>query len=300
MEYRKSEVKAGLFIAFSLILFFAFLFAIKGVSGWERKESYRARFAYVGGIEPGSIVRFAGVPVGKISGHKVLAGQQPPVELIMELNRGVPIRSDSYAYITSIGIMGAFYIEITAGSPEAPRLSAGALIPSREVSSLAQMSGPLGGATSEATELLRRLNDLMNDENRKNLSDLITTLNSMTAQNSRDLGSLLDNLNELTRTLNGTLQNVNTILAANDTSLQRTLQNAEVLLGQVSQLTAQLNSTMGDLDHIMVQNRESYRETFDNIRLLSQNLTEFTQTIKEQPWSLVRKNYPAERKLPKE
>ena len=300
MEYRKSEIKAGIFIAVSLILFFAFLFAIKGVSKWERKENYRARFAYVGGIEPGSLVRFAGVPVGKVIGHRVLSGQQPPVELTLEVERGVPIRRDSYAYITSIGLLGAFYVEITPGSTSASQLSAGELIASREVSSFAQMSGSLGGATSEATELLHRLNDVLNDENRKNLSALISGLNSITAQNRSELGSLLDNLNDLTLALNTTVQSVNTILAANDTSLQRTLHNAEQLLAEVQTLAAGVNTAVGNLDHFMAQNGESYRETFDNLRLLSQNLTEFTQTIKEQPWSLVRKNYPAERQLPKE
>ena len=300
MEYRKSEIKAGLFIALSLILFFAILFAIKGVSAWERKESFRVRFEYVGGIEPGSMVRFAGVPVGQVSAHRVLADETPPVELTLELSRGVPIRSDSYAYITSIGLLGAFYIEITPGTSHAERIKSGGLIPSREVSSFAQMSGPLGGAASEATELLHRLNDLLNEGNRQNLSALITNLNTLTAQNRSELTALIDNLNTLTGALNTTVTSVNTILAANDTSLQRTLQNAEQLLLQVRTLTARMNSTMGDLDRIMVQNGESYRETFDNLRILSQNLTEFTRTIKEQPWSLVRKSYPDERPLPKE
>lgn len=300
MEYHKSELKAGLFIAVSLLLFFAFLFAIKGVSGWQRKAFYRARFAYVGGIEPGSAVRLAGVPVGKVSGHRVLPGEQPPVELTLELDHGTPIRGDSYAYITSIGLLGAFYVEIAPGSSGAALLSPGALIPSREVSSFAQMSGPIGGATAEATELLRRVNDLLSDNNRANLAALVTNLNTMTAQNSSELRSLLANLNDLTRSLNTTLQSVNGLLAANDTTLQRTVQNAEALLREVQILTAQMSNTMGDLDHMVVQNRESYRETMDHVRTLSRNLTEFTQTIKEQPWNLVRKNYPEERKLPKE
>lgn len=300
MEYRKSEIKAGLFIALSLILFFAILFAIKGVSAWERKESYRVRFEYVGGIEPGSIVRFAGVPVGQVSSHRVLSDEVPPVELTLELDHGVPIRSDSYAYITSIGLLGAFYIEITPGSSLTAQIPPGDLIHSREVSSFAQMSGPLGGAASEATELLHRLNDLLGEENRRNLSALITNLNTLTAQNRSELDALLDNLNTLTAALNTTVASVNTILAANDTSLQRTLQNAEALLLQVQALTASMNGAVGDLDRIMVQNGESYRETFDNLRNLSRNLTDFTQTIKEQPWSLVRKSYPDERPLPKE
>ncbi|HNW58500.1 MAG TPA: MlaD family protein [bacterium] len=300
MEYHKSELKAGLFIAISLLLFFAFLFAIKGVSGWERKEFYRARFAYVGGIEPGSTVRLAGVPVGKVSGHRVLPGEEPPVELTLELDHGTPIRRDSYAYITSIGLLGAFYVEIAPGTGGAPLLTSGALIPSREVSSFAQMSGPIGGATTEATELLRRLNDLLNDGNRANLAALITNLNAMTAQNSSELRTLLGNLNELTAALNTTVQNVNGLLAANDTTLQHTMANAEQLVGEVGRLTTQVNATLGDLDHLVVQNRDSYRETMENMRTLSRNLTEFTQTIKEQPWNLVRKNYPAERQLPKE
>ncbi len=300
MDYRKSEVKAGLFIALSLLLFFAFLFALKGVSGWERKETYRARFTYVGGIEPGSIVRFAGVPVGRVSGHKVLADQLLPVELMLELTRGIPVRANSVAFITSIGIMGAYYIEISAGTPDAGLLAAGALIPSRDITGFAQMSGSFDGATMEATELLRRINALLNEENRQNLSALISSLNTMTVQNSAELRSLLDNLNTLTSALNTTAQSINGFLAANDSSFRRTVVHTEAILAQSRELTAQLNTAVRDLDQMVVQNRQSYQETLENLLAISRNMTSFTQSIKEQPWNLVRKSYPAERELPKE
>ena len=298
MEYRRSEIKAGLFMAVSLVLFIAFLFAIKGVSGWERKEIYRCRFSYVGGIEPGSIVRFAGVPVGHVQAHRVLPGGEPPVELDLEIERGTPVRRDSYAYITSIGLLGAYYVEITSGTPGEPLLGAGALLSSRDITGFAQMSGSMESATSEATELLRRINELLNQENRQNLSSLITSLNAMTVQNSSELRSLLANLNALTVSLNTTAQSINGFLAANDSSMQRTVGHTEAILAQSRDLTAQLNTAVRDLDQMVVSNRRSYQETLDNLLAISRNMTEFTQTIKEQPWNLVRKSYPAERELP--
>jgi len=172
------------------------------------------------------------------------------------------------------------------------------LIASREVTGLAQMSGPMTDMTSQATVLLKRLNELLNDDNRRNLSEMLATLNRVTADNAGHLELLLDNVNRLTLNLNRTAMQVNTLLAANDSSLQQTMQQVQILLGESQTMVAQMNQTLQTVNGSMVDHRRELAQILDHSARLTRNLQEFSQTIKEQPWNLVRKNYAPERKLP--
>ena len=48
---------------------------------------------------------------------------------------------------------------------------------------------------------------------------------------------------------------------------------------------------------MIVTQNGNYDEIMDNLRRTSQNLDEFTKTIKEKPWSLIRKSAPKEREI---
>ncbi|NLP09114.1 MCE family protein [bacterium] len=298
MDHRPSEIKAGIFILVSLLVLVFFLVVILDLTRWEKTVTYRTSFSYVGGIEEGSLVRLAGMEVGRVVGFSHPSDSSAGIQVLLEVNESTPIRANSEAFLSTIGLMGSYYVEITPGTPEAPRLRSGALIPSREVTGLAQMSGPMTDMTSQATVLLKRLNELLNDDNRRNLSEMLTTLNRVTADNADQVKLLVENVNRLTLNLNRTAIQVNTLLAANDSSLQKTMQQVQVLLGESQTMVAQLNQTLQTVNSAMVDHRQELAQILDHSARLTRNLQEFSQTIKEQPWNLVRKNYAPERKLP--
>jgi phospholipid/cholesterol/gamma-HCH transport system substrate-binding protein len=298
MEYRSSEIKAGIFIVFSVMVFIAFLVVIAGMDAWSDKDIYRARFKYVGGIEKGSVVRYAGLEVGRVIDLQVPPDQDTRVEIKLELTRGVPIRTDSKAFLTTIGLMGAYYIEISAGSDDAPPLPPGSLLKSDDVAGFAQMSGSMDAATEEATELLRRINDLLNAENRKNISSMIASLNEMTTTSSGDLQDIAVNLSNLTEQLSATVDSFHRTLVSNDSSISKSFANFQEMLEQSKEMVVKLNGTIDNLNNNLSGNSAAYNEIMRNVTSLTENLDEFSQTIKEQPWSLVRKSYPPERKLP--
>ncbi|MBN2356974.1 MCE family protein [candidate division KSB1 bacterium] len=298
MEYRASEIKAGIFVAFSIVVFLSFLFAIKGISALQAKDEYYVRFNYVGGIEQGSIVRLAGVPVGRVQSFSMVdESGVAKVQLSLQMKRGTPIRSDSEAFMTTIGIMGSYYIEITAGSNQAKRLPSGSIIRSKDVTGFAQMSGPIGDATVEARESLANLNDLLNEQNRQNVSAMIASLRRMTDENEAAMSSFMQNLNHLSANLNSTVEIFNHFISVHDTTIQKSLQHTQELILESRNLTLQLQNTVQNFDAMLLENRDTYRQTWDNLHTLSRNLEAFSQSIKEQPWNLLRKNYPPERKL---
>jgi ABC-type transporter Mla subunit MlaD len=153
-------------------------------------------------------------------------------------------------------------------------------------------------ATRQATELLKRLNDLLNDENRKNMSDMLTALSKMSRENTAQMRLLLQNANSLTENLNRTVVTVNGMIGRNDSTLQQSMAQLQRFLAESQSLAEHMNRTLSSVDQTMLQNSESLRQVLHNSERLTRNLQEFSQNIKEQPWSLIRKEYPLERKLP--
>jgi hypothetical protein len=55
---------------------------------------------------------------------------------------------------------------------------------------------------------------------------------------------------------------------------------------------------MGQLNQLVSSNSSSLQETMANFESASQNFEQFSRTIKERPWNLIRKSAPPERELP--
>ena len=298
MEYKSSELKAGIFIIISVIIFIAFLVVIIGANKWEEKDHYRTRFSFVGGVEKGSLVRYAGIEVGRVVDLYLPEGGLPGVEILVEVQKGTPIHSDSRAFMTTIGLLGAFYVEITSGTLDTPLLKPGDLIPSRDVTAFAQMSGSATEITNELSELLNHFNEILNDENRKKINTLISSLAEISERSTSNLDVVAKNLNEITINLNQTVRAINDLLAVNDTSITNSIKGLESLLSESNEMVGNLHHIVESMDYHLTQNGDSYAEMINHLNSLMRNLEIFSQSIKEQPWNLVRKTPLPERELP--
>ena len=297
MEYRATEVKAGLFIIFSVLLLVAFLVVIVGVDAWVEKDVYKVRFKYVGGVEKGSVVRYAGIEIGRVVDIDLSGDGDPRAELTLEVEKGAPIKQDSYAFLTTIGIMGSFYVEITAGSPDAPLVPVGDLIPAKDVTSFAQMSQATSDASEQTAILLKNLNKLLNDENRATISSTLASINETANVTSRNIESTFSNLDGMVRKMEELIGSLNTMIAGNDTSLTNVMTSLQATLDESNLLVKKINDSMQHVDATFSQNGDSINKIVTNLDGLTRNLEEFSQTIKEHPWNLVRKSAPVEREI---
>ena len=126
---------------------------------------------------------------------------------------------------------------------------------------------------------------------------MIASLNEITSTSSEDMKSIAANLNHLTQELDATVNSVNRMLAGNDSTISKSFASVQEMLEESKDMVSKLNTTVDNLNSTFVGNSAAYNEIMRNLASLTQNLDQFTQTIKEQPWSLVRKNHPPEREL---
>lgn len=291
MDFKANEIKAGATIFIAVALLLVFLIAILSINVGEDTKDYLTTLNYVGGIQEGSLVKYGGMDVGTVSEISFPEVEATGIRLKLKINKKTPVRVDSEAFITAIGIMSDLHIEISSGTPGAPLLEPGGVLKSKEVLSFMQMAEPLSDLSSQVQELLAGMRDLFNKENRDHLSSMILHLDAMLADGRQNIVKLTGNLATLSKDLNALMTN-------NKGNVEKTLSNIENTTKETDELIRDLRLTLTKFEGMISTNGTSMVEILENFQFASQNFEEFTRIVKERPWLLIRKDAPPVRKMP--
>ncbi|MBI2178818.1 MAG: MCE family protein, partial [Candidatus Tectomicrobia bacterium] len=107
------EVKVGIFVTAGLAVFALFVIVLTGVAVTGGEDEYRVRFRNVAGLENGSLVALGGLKVGRVEAVGIAKEDASMMEAVIRVKRGTPVRQDSKAEVTSVGITGSMYLSLT-------------------------------------------------------------------------------------------------------------------------------------------------------------------------------------------
>lgn len=316
MEAKREQAVVGLFVIVALAVLAATVFSISGAFGRSVK-TYHAYFPFAGGLEPGSTVRYAGMPkVGRIERIRLDPQNPARVDITFSVQSDLPIKTDSHVKIMSLSPLGDNHLEVLAGksSSLAP---AGALLIgdpytdfnaiTEQINNIApqaqQLLQTLNDRATEVKETLTRVNDLLNAQNRANLTATLAETRGMISEDRPVLNSTLHHVNDVSQKLEPLIDNFK------KTSDQATLalNHIDGMIGEnrpdVHQAVSQLRQTLAAakglvtrLDQTLDVNSENIDELLENLRHVSENLKEFTNTIKTRPYTLIRSSSPPDHK----
>lgn len=295
MEYRSNEIKAGCLVIIGLVMFVAFLILISGLDLFKSTKFYYARFKYTSGVEVGSLVRYGGMEVGRVKEVRIAPDKNTLIEFEIEIDADVPVKKDSDVIITSIGIMGEEYLEIATGSPGADLLPPGSLLNCKEATPLMMMTNTFDELGKNLSQTVDNLNRILGNENQSQIHQVLANLNRLLEDNQQAIATMMANSNEVISNLSQMSSRLDTILVENQDSISRSIQQLEATLAQSQELIKNMQQTMKNVDQMITTQNGNYNEIMENLNRTSRNLDEFTRTIKERPWSLIRKSAPKER-----
>ena len=299
MEYRSQEIKAGLVVFFALVLFFSFLFAVTKSGIEEKAKQYTARFSYTSGIQPGSQVRLGGMPVGRVKKVYFPSDNASQIEVLLEVRQDAPIRDDSEAFITSIGLMGEYYVEITIGKPMSPLLPSGSELRSKDIPQLSQMGEPLQNLSDRLEVLLVRAAELLNAKNQEHLANIIASVDTVMQSSQQSLPEMTRRFSALSLEFQKLAATMNGMLEENSDSINQALGRLNESMLKADSLMAALAQTSDQVNYFLVSNEEGLQTVLYHLQEASKNFEEFSLQIKYQPWTLIRKSSPPARKISK-
>jgi len=308
MEAKREQVFVGIFVVVAAALLVFTVFALSGVFA-SSTRSFHAKFRNAAGLEPGATVRFEGGPkVGRVEKITIDPSGTSKMDMEFSVKSDVPVKTDSRVSILSFSPLGDNHLEIRAGSLNAPLAADGAVLPSDPYIGFNDLTAEINNLTPQAQQLLTnlndrvtqlkvtidRVNDLLNDRNRQNVSASLADLHGMLAENRPQIKSTLNNINAATKKLSplldqlqktvdqadGTLKKADSLIADNKDDIRASVIKLRQSLDNVSSLTAQIQTLLDD-------NNLNIDELLNNLRIVSENLRQFTDTIKTRPASLI-------------
>jgi phospholipid/cholesterol/gamma-HCH transport system substrate-binding protein len=282
----RERTLVGLFVLIAGGLLVGTLLSLAGGLGTST-VSHRAYFKFAGGVQPGALVRYGGMTVGKVTRVRVDPGNTTRIEIQLSVERDIPLKTDSVAKISSLGPLTDNYIEIGTGTQQAPLAPPDSTLPSEEAFGLPQLGEAVQALMPDVHNIMQKLNqsldglqvtlaranDLLNDSNRTSISRSLNNVDHLIADARPKVSDSLNNLNAM---LNDARPKVSASLTnAQDLSQQL---NAKLgpLLDEVKTTTAQANQALSHVDATLLENRADLRATVERLR---DTLTQLNQTL---------------------
>ncbi|MDP3804000.1 MAG: MlaD family protein [Candidatus Omnitrophota bacterium] len=125
-----NEFKTGLVVVAAIAV--AALFWVKTTDFSASPYKIKTYFNYAEGIKIDTIIKLAGIDVGRVEKIKFEYAPETKVEIALSIDKKAKIHEDSIAFISTSGMIGDAYIGITPGSADKPFIKEGAILMSED------------------------------------------------------------------------------------------------------------------------------------------------------------------------
>lgn len=320
MAYKADEVKVGLVIVVSLLILCGFIMAILGLKLGEPVDTFTTNVQFAGGIEPGTVVRFGGMQVGKVTEVGVSSADNARIQLALTVDKGVPIKTDSEIFINTIGFLGDYYLEISTGTTDAPLLPPESEIPSQEVASINDMLASAQSALEKVDAAMYILNEkilkedlarlrsrveqisekivklltdvdlIFSEENRTNVAQTLERVNALVQESREGVGATLNNFRTASEKLDSLAMNLDTLVGDNR-------EDVDLLIDDIRATVAEMKAAAGKIEDLVTENTDDISVTIDNLKATTANTRDFSENIADDPWRVLWKTPQPEKKI---
>jgi phospholipid/cholesterol/gamma-HCH transport system substrate-binding protein len=293
VDNRISYTAVGLFVVglgAALVLAFIWLATHGDEKNYLRYQVLTAES--VSGLNRNASVTYRGVVVGRVASISIDRDDPAQVRLVLDIEAGTPVRTDTTAVLVTQGITGLARVELTGGSRAAPALlpAPGApppIIPSGP-SLVARLDSALDMLVVTVERMSTRFDQLLSDDNLNALAGTLDALRLVTgeiAQHRAEIGTGLANAAttlENTSRLSGELANTLARTAGSVTALEETARSVtrtsralEAAVGEgregvakaFGQLGPEVTALLGELRQLAETLRRVARDVETNPRV---------------------------------
>jgi phospholipid/cholesterol/gamma-HCH transport system substrate-binding protein len=213
MDPKVNYALVGLFV---LIVGTALLATVFWLARPHEDRQYRLYYAYVyesvAGLTTNAPVKFRGVAVGEVKEIALDRDNPERVRLLLKIEEGTPVRTDTIAILSSQGVTGVAYVDLTGGKMASPELT------------------PPPGQPYP----------------------VIRTGPSLLARYDQAASSLFEEVNRLVADLNNLTNHANEYLGGDGGHhIRNTLANTEKLTERLTQRVEQMGQGLGQIDIIL-------------------------------------------------
>jgi phospholipid/cholesterol/gamma-HCH transport system substrate-binding protein len=265
MEYRRNEIRAGVFLLLSFAILVVMVFSVSDIQSiFRKKKEIKALFAFSDGIEKNAPVRYSGMKIGKVESVRVAPEYNDQIEVMLSVYGDTVVKRDAKVSIKTLGLVGGKYVELSGGTPKA------------------QLLGP--------NEILHGEETLKLEDVTKAVLDVVVKIRNITVNLDRTLGdpAVSKSLKQTVSNLQEVTANIK-VMTSSKEDVAQGLKNLPELIKKLDETTSALKAIAEKSDKIVGDNKKNIDAMLQSFRDMAQNLKETTDDVKSHPWKLIRK-----------
>ncbi|MCD8534047.1 MAG: MlaD family protein [Verrucomicrobia bacterium] len=188
------ETRIGLFVALAMIAGVLAIELAGELNFMKKGFSLRSYFDSAGDLKEGDPVKLGGIPVGSVS-RIGWSDQQPgKVEVVLQIEKGAPIKTDSTAEIRFQGLLGSQFVSLSFGSAAAPLADENAVLTSKYLPDLGDLMERMESVAGGVENMTKSFSG-------DSFGDLLAPLADFVKENTPRLTRTLENVEKVSFTI---------------------------------------------------------------------------------------------------
>ncbi len=312
MITRLQKIRLAIFFIVALVGLVILLSVIIIPKLLRRVDIYKIRYSNISltGLQEGSSVKYHGLNVGSVSNIFIDPEDVQSVIVEVSLKPGTPVKKDTRADITMLGITGLKVIELRGGSNESEYLKQeDFILPGGSITDI--ITGKAEVIAEKAEMVLNNISDFTSEGNRQKMVRLIEStsksmeeLQALLAANKDDFKVSMRHTREVTGQLEDLLVKTNSVMAqvnffvqsdslkqvlGNVAAISKSLKEAELaaLIGELKEAVEHSNSVLQEIDFSVMKSRAELGTTIASLEETVDNLNQIVRSINENPSVLI-------------
>ncbi|MGH3519645.1 MAG: MlaD family protein [Haloechinothrix sp.] len=293
---RIRQLASGRLLGVALVAAVGATAGASGLAGQVRDTQLTvvAQFEDASPVLVGNEVKVSGVTVGEVAAMTVRDGKAQ-VALTLE-PEALPVHSDAKVKVRPLSLLGERYLDLERGSPQAPTLNEGDVIPAAQTGQNTDLDEVLNTVDDPTGQSLAALVTMLGEGLRGNGENADATIKALASsmQRTGELAQVLNRQNELLGRVVDKVEPVAGALADdNGRTLDRLVGSTHALLGTTADNSAALKKTLAQLPSTLHAARttlaeltgtaesttpvlRSIRPVTDNLEAISAELRQFS------------------------
>jgi len=262
MKKISNEVKVGVTVLLTIIVFIWLYNFLKGKDFFSNSAYYYSIYDQIGGLAESSPVEINGFKVGVVQSIDFIDPSSGKLLVVFSVSKDFKLPKNTYAEIVPVSLLGGMKVQFVYGNGPGT-YNDGDTIPGQlSVSITDKLEDELLPVKDKISSLLvvldsviSSVDELMNEEFRKDLAGTMSNLNGTTesldkilSSKENELKATLDNVNKFTKMLSDNSESMSKTFS-NLESITDTLAAADIY-NSVSNLKASLEKTAIMIDNM--------------------------------------------------
>lgn len=258
---------------------------------FRRGTEYRAAFKNAAGLNLGDEVRYGGLMVGSVTRLALDPEDPTRIEVTFRVGPQTPVRTDTYATVTQIGLLGQPYLNLESGLPTSPPLPPRSRLPTRDNISFQDAMSRLAMFLDRADTLLHGVERIAASSPWERIDRTLTRVDALLTNAAEGSGRVIENLDQATRQLSGMLERTERLVVALDTAfrgaspaLRQAQREALAAMRDMRALLGDIRDATGDGDRLA--------RIVENLTAASEDLARFADRLEKEPTSVLSRRQP--------